>query len=29
MSKRDVLEKTENLKRKAKEVQMYELMTTN
>ena len=29
MSKRDVLEKIENLKRKAKEVQMYELMTTN
>jgi hypothetical protein len=29
MSNRDIFEKIENLKRKAKEVQMYELMTTN
>lgn len=29
MSKRDVLEKIENLKSRVKEVQMYELMTTN
>lgn len=29
MSRRDVLEKIENLKRRAKEVQLYELMTTN
>ncbi len=29
MSRRDVLEKIENLKRRTKEVEMYELMTTN
>ena len=29
MSRRDVLEKIENLKSRVKEVQMYELMTTN
>lgn len=29
MSRRDVLEKIEDLKRKTKEVEMYELMTTN
>ena len=29
MSRQDVLEKIENLKSRVKEVQMYELMTTN
>ena len=29
MSKRDVLEKIENFKRRTREIQMYELMTTN
>lgn len=29
MSRRDVLEKIENLKSRVKEVQIYELMTTN
>lgn len=29
MSRRDVLEKIEDLKRRTKEVEMYELMTTN
>jgi hypothetical protein len=29
MSKRDVLEKIEDFKRRTKEVEMYELMTTN
>jgi hypothetical protein len=29
MSRRDVLEKIEDFKRRTKEVEMYELMTTN
>ena len=29
MSRRDVLEKIEDFKRRIKEVEMYELMTTN
>ncbi len=29
MSRRDVLEKIDNLKRRTREVQMYELMTTS
>jgi hypothetical protein len=29
MNRQDVLEKIENLKRRVREVQMYELMTTN
>lgn len=29
MSRRDVLEKIENFKRRTREIQMYELMTTN